>query len=350
MKVFISALLITVMLSSLNGQSAIFLHHSTGEGVYVEGGVAGWISNYNSANGTSYSVTERSYPDTPYPWENYPYDYWNLWINNQCNSTNPNIQCLNNILQSYDVVIYKHCFPGAGIAADNGTPSVSSPIKTIANYKLQYRALRNLMDQYPGKKFIVWTLAPLHRLETTTEEASRAREFVNWVKSSWLTEDGKSHPNIYIFDFFGLVAESNPTPVNGKVNCLKYEYEKSHTIVDSHPNTLANTTVGPIFAQFIVNTFKGQTTEISDPESNLSRLIIYPNPSDGIITLEFSDSSIYDKMISIDILNLNGQIIFSRQLMNQGLLNIDASAFAKGMYLIRVNDGKQVFSSRVAVD
>ena len=61
-------------------------------------------------------------------------------------------------------------------------------------------------------------------------------------------------------------------------------------------------------------------------------------------------SSIYDKMISIDILNLNGQIIFSRQLMNQGLLNIDASAFAKGMYLIRVNDGKQVFSSRVAVD
>ena len=206
------------------------------------------------------------------------------------------------------------------------------------------------MDQYPGKKFIVWTLAPLHRLETTTEEASRAREFVNWVKSSWLTEDGKSHPNIYIFDFFGLVAESNPTPVNGKVNCLKYEYEKSHTIVDSHPNTLANTTVGPIFAQFIVNTFKGQTTEISDPESNLSRLIIYPNPSDGIITLDFSDSSIYDKMISIDILNLNGQIIFSRQLMNQGLLNIDASAFAKGMYLIRVNDGKQVFSSRVAVD
>jgi len=350
MKSLIMALLISGTVLSLNGQSAIFLHHSTGEGVYVEGSVAAWMSNYNSANGTSYSVTERPYPDTPYPWENYPYDYWNLWINGQCNTTNPNIQCLSTILQSYDVVIFKHCFPGAGIAADNGTPSVSSPIKTIANYKLQYRALRTLMDQYPGKKFIVWTLAPLHRLETTTEEASRAREFVNWVKSSWLTEDGKAHPNIYIFDFYGLVAESNPTPVNGKVNCLKYEYEKSHTVVDSHPNTLANTTVGPLFAQFIVNTFKGQATAINEPGDAPSGFIVYPNPAIDHLTLEFPDISSFDHMLSVDLLNLNGQVVFSKKFNNEGVLNIDTGPFPKGIYLIRVNNGKQVFSGRVTLN
>ena len=35
-------------------------------------------------------------------------------------------------------------------------------------------------------------------------------------------------------------------------NLLRYEYEGSHSDSDSHPNTLANQTVGPIFAQFLM--------------------------------------------------------------------------------------------------
>jgi hypothetical protein len=349
MKSFISAVLISGLVTTLNGQSAIFLHHSTGEGVFVEGKVASWINNYNSANKTSYSVTERPFPDTPYPWENYPYDYWNLWINGQCNTTNPNIQCLNTILQTYDAVIFKHCFPGAGIAADNATPSVSSPLKTLANYKLQYRALRDLMDQYPAKKFIVWTLAPLHRLETTTQEAARAREFVNWVKSGWLTEDGKSHPNIFIFDFFGLVAESNPTPVNGKVNCLKYEYEKSHTVVDSHPNTLANTTVGPIFAQFVVNTLKGQATGISNVDDSTGGLILYPNPGNEQLTLDLSGIAKNGDVFSVDIFNLSGNQMLSKKFYNDDIFDIDIRSFARGLYIIRIINGNQVLTRRFTI-
>lgn len=334
MKLGVLALTIMGIVSAMQGQSAIFLHHSTGEGVFLEGNVAAWISNYNSENGTNYSVTERSYPDTPYPWENYPYDYWNLWLNSQCNSINPNIQCLSNILQAYDVVIYKHCFPGAGIAADNGAPLVSSPIKTIANYKLQYRALRGLMDQYPGKKFIVWTLAPLHRLETTTDEAARAREFVNWVKTTWLTEDGKQHPNIYIFDFFGIVAESNPTPVSGKVNCLKYDYEKSHTIVDSHPNKAANQVAGPLFAQFIVNTIKGQSTGIINDTETSGDVKIYSNPGFGQIVIDVLRSG--DQILAVEVYTLAGQRIFSRKAIQEEAVNIDANAFSAGTYLIKI--------------
>lgn len=100
---------------------------------------------------------------------------------------------------------------------------------------------------------MVWTLVPLHRLATTTEEAARAYEFVKWVKNQWLTEDGKPHPNIFIFDFYSLAAEINEKPVNGMQFCLKYEYEGSHTSSDSHPNTLANQTIGPIFSQAVVD-------------------------------------------------------------------------------------------------
>lgn len=347
MRSYIFLVLISMSAAALQGQSVIFLHHSTGEGVFVEGNVAAWINNYNSANGTAYSVTERSYPDSPYPWENYPYDYWNLWVNNQCSATSPNIQCLNTMLQSYDVVIFKHCFPGAGIAPDNGIPLISSPIKTIANYKLQYRALRNLMDQYPGKKFIIWTLAPLHRLETTTEEAARAREFVNWVKTSWLTEDGKAHPNIFIFDFFGLVAESNLTPVTGKVNCLKYEYEKSHTVVDSHPNLLANQTVGPQFSQFIINTLKGQSTGINNDAKPSGGVVIYPNPGSEQIMVDVLNTG--ENSIAVEMFNIMGNRIYSTPVFEETMLSLNTKGLAAGTYILRITAGQRTFTRKIAV-
>jgi hypothetical protein len=330
-------LVITILISGtfVQGQSVIFLHHSTGEGVYLEGNVAGWITNYNSSHSKSYTITERNFPNTPYPWQNYPYDYWYLWVNNQCSNTDPNIQCLSKIVLSYDVVIFKHCFPGASIIADNGTPSVSSPIQTLANYKLQYRALRALMDLYPQKKFIVWTLTPLHRLETNTGDAARAKEFVDWVKTSWLTEDGKSHPNIYIFDFFSLVAELSNTPLNGKVNCLKYDYEKSHTIVDSHPNLLANQTVGPAFAQFIVNTIENQPSAITRLQEDPLKIKIFPNPAKDNVALDFSQ--IKDPVISVDIFNIHGQHYMYRRVDGECQTQISTNNLPAGLYLVKVN-------------
>jgi hypothetical protein len=234
----------------------IFLHHSTGANLYSQGGVASWFTDYNTAHDTDYQISKRAYPDSPYSWDNYPYDYWNLWNNGACNSTDPNTECLDTLARDYDVVIFKHCFPGADIQADNGDPNISSNIKTLENYKLQYRALKKLMESYPGTDFIVWTLAPLHRSATNTANAGRAKEFVEWVKNEWLNEGG-AHPNIHVFDFWGHAAEDDPNPANeGKVNTLRYEYEKNHNNSDSHPNRLANETIGPKFAQFIIDTIQ----------------------------------------------------------------------------------------------
>lgn len=266
-KIFFSYLVIFGILSfqttqAIGDEKIIFLHHSTGSGVYSGGNVSGWFSSYNSNNLTQYQISERSYPTTPYPWENYPYDYWNLWINGACNSSDPDIECMNTLTQDYDVVIYKHCFPGAGVLADTGSPSISSSRKSLENYKLQYRALRDMMDSYPDNIFIIWTLAPLHRLASNDNDAARAKQFVDWVKGDFLTEDSQPHPNIYIFDFFGNAA--------GADNYLRYEYEISHSSSDSHPNTLANQTIGPIFAQFIIDSIEdfsggGDTTAPSAP-------------------------------------------------------------------------------------
>lgn len=248
----LSVLWPTAAISGTN-ENIIFLHHSTGSGVYNTGGVRAWFDNYNQTHGTSYTISDRSYPSSPYPWSNYPYDYWNLWVNGSCDSSRPGIECMDTLAAAYDVIIYKHCYPGAAINADTGSPDISSNRRSLENYKLQYRALRDMMDGYPDTKFILWTLAPLHRLASNPDREARAAEFVDWVKNDFLTEDGKRHPNIFIFDFWGNVAETDAFPLQGRTNSLKYEYERSHSSSDSHPNTLANETVGPVFAQAIVD-------------------------------------------------------------------------------------------------
>jgi len=225
-------------------QKIYFLHHSTGNGVYSypSKGVPAWFSDYNSAHSTNFQISHRYYPNSPYPWANYPYDYWNLWINGACTNSDPDMVCMDYLTQNYDVIIYKHCYPSSDILADTGSPDLGSSRKSIENYKLQYRALRDLMDSYPDNIFIMWTLPPRRESETNAANALRATQFSEWMKTEFLTEDGNEHPNIYIFDFRDIVM--------GPDNFLADGYVGDSS---SHPNDAANNAAGPQFSQFIVD-------------------------------------------------------------------------------------------------
>ncbi|BCO10751.1 hypothetical protein GF1_31270 [Desulfolithobacter dissulfuricans] len=221
----------------------LFLHHSTGNIIYTQGDVRGWIERYNGQQGTGYVIDDRYYPNTPYPWSNYPYDYWNLWVNGACRPDEPNIHCLDQLTADYQVIIFKNCYPVSNIEADTGTPDITSSRKSLENYRLQYSAVRDLLTRYPDTLFIFWTGAPLHRLATTPEKAARARAFAQWVKNDMLATG--EYQNIRVFDYFDLTA--------GDDNVLRHDYETSHTSSDSHPNSQAARDVGPVFASFIVD-------------------------------------------------------------------------------------------------
>jgi len=201
----------------------ILLHHSTGGRIW-SGGVPAWFSEYNSTHGSSHSIIEQSFPkDTPYGWNNYPYDYWKIWVDNAGYDPYLEEPTLEMLTQDYDVIVWKHCYPVSDIQPDTGSPSISSSTKKIENYKLQYEALKNKMREFPQTRFIVWTGAALVQGATTEDKGRRARAFFEWVKNEW-DEPGD---NIYIWDFFELETEGG--------FYLKNEYAEG--VNNSHPNS-----------------------------------------------------------------------------------------------------------------
>jgi len=216
----------------------IFLHHSTGQVIW-DGGVEEWFTDYNSQNGTNFEIVQQDFPkDSPYGWENYPYDYWNIWVNHAGANEYMEEPTLEILTKLYEVIVFKHCFPVSDIEADTGNADIASSDKTIENYKLQYNALKEKMHEFESTKFIVWTGAAQVKGATSADYARRAETFFSWVENDW-DEEGD---NIYIFDFRELETEGGLY--------LKNEYAESPE--DSHPNSTFAKRVAPIFSQRII--------------------------------------------------------------------------------------------------
>jgi hypothetical protein len=191
------------------------------------------------------------------------------------------------------------------------------------------------MDSYPKTKFIVWTLAPLHRNATSPANALRARQFVDWVKNDWLKEDHQTHENIFVFDFFGLTAETQESPTNGLTNCLKYDYEGDHNGSDSHPNSLANRTVGSLFAQSIVDAINHSQTSIDQSELTDPGICIYPNPAQNKVTIELGDL-FQTGALTLKITNNNSQTIHQTIINGPSTIIELNKNLCRGIYFVQV--------------
>jgi hypothetical protein len=228
----------------------MFLHHSTG-GCIWNGGVPGWFKKYNAEQGTAYSIEETAFPkDSPYGWNNYPYDYWNIWVNNAGPQAYKGEPTLEMLTRKYDVIVLKHCFPVCNLSSDKGQGDVASSRKTIENYKLQYNALKEKMRQFPDTVFVFWTGAAQVEGQMSPENARNSKEFFGWVRDSW----DEAGDNIFIWDFYSLEVE------DGIYLNPKYAAGRN----DSHPNKQFSKKAAPYFCSRLVNILNGQgdTTSI----------------------------------------------------------------------------------------
>ena len=76
-------------------------------------------------------------------------------------------------------------------------------------------------------------------------------------------------------------------------------------------------------------------------ESMNAEITIYPNPTNGIININWQGS----KNATLQVLSLFGTEILNKTISNE----IDISNFPKGIYFVRINDGVKVYSSKVVL-
>ena len=225
----------------------IFLHHSTGWHIWngnrgtVLSGIIGKLSKrlsykfyskaalpelferYNKKYKTDYVINELTFPKkTPYGWNNYPFDYYNIWVKNSGPEHFIEEPTLEILAKKFQVIVLKHCFPVCNIQADKDASDVNSDFKSPGNYKLQYSALKRKMSEFPDTKFIVFTGVAQVKSQISEDEAIKAKDFFSWVVNEWDLPDD----NIYIWDFYNIQTEGGLY--------FKDSYAVSES--DSHPN------------------------------------------------------------------------------------------------------------------
>ena len=245
----------SITISENKNCNIIFLHHSIGNSL-LKGGrftfrilveykiqkfyITKWFEKYNQTNDTNYKFNEQYFPRREtYGWNNYPYDYYNIWVKNAGEQPYMNEPTLEILTKQYDLIIIKHCHPVCDILDDVQEPNINSPEKRVENYKLQYKALRQKFLEFPDTKFMILTGAAMVESRSTEKKAQRAQQFFEWVKKDWLFPED----NIFIYDFYEMETEGSLY--------LKPEY--TININDSHPNKAFAKKVAPHFCQSIVD-------------------------------------------------------------------------------------------------
>ncbi len=219
----------------------IFMHHSTGEGLIRDGGVRElftalgyefWDHGYND-EGLRDADGNYTGINWDVPGDNTDPDGWyDIFMQP---FTDPPTNTFSHMLQ-FDVIIFKSCFPSSDIQSE----------EMLEEYRSYFLAMRDVMDMYPDHIFIPFTPPPLVPNSTTPENAARARRWAEYLTSE---EYLAGHPNIFVFDFFNLLADES--------GYLRAEYRSDEW--DSHPNELANQTIGPLFVAFVDNAVRSYT-------------------------------------------------------------------------------------------
>jgi len=113
---------------------------------------------------------------------------------------------------------------------------------------------------------------------------------------------------------------------------------------------IANNTVGcPSVDTALV--FYDVNTSILSNENSGFDWAIYPNPTTGLVNLQFSNG--FNSTKQIDVFDLNGKLIYSAQLsMNQNStqLNLAEEKMERGIYTIRVTTDKKVLVKKVVLN
>jgi hypothetical protein len=87
------------------------------------------------------------------------------------------------------------------------------------------------------------------------------------------------------------------------------------------------------------------TAALNNTVDDDSSVILHPNPTDGIFTIEFTDNIDLSNAF-IHIVNIDGLTIFSQKVQTEKVV-IDLSVFSAGTYLVKIQSDKQNITKKL---
>ncbi|MCP4291670.1 MAG: T9SS type A sorting domain-containing protein [bacterium] len=313
-----------------------FLHHSTGRLLIEEGNVRHHLINANNSDGSDLVLWDHDYNyiglsdnegdllgyDYSIPEDNTdPDGLHQLWTTSN--------SARDSLLARYDIIAFKSCYPTCDISSET----------QLDQYKQWYLEMRDFFDTKTDITFIIMSPPPRHRLSTNLEHADRARRFANWLMSD---EYLYGHTNLVGFDFFDLCAQ--PDDGSPTRNMLRYDFERSHTNGDSHPNALANQTNAPLFVEVLVNATEPSTSSARNYPEPVLFHHNHPNPFNPLTVISFGLEQA--QFVELKIFNIHGQhvrTLFSEtrsagnHSVNWNGRNSNGHAVSSGMYLYQIS-------------
>jgi len=146
----------------------------------------------------------------------------------------------------------------------------------------------------------------------------------------------KQKPDWLNYDSTAGILYSNDTTI---ARWLVYQDSSQRTIVLSLDDGLGGVAAQTIFLQIAGVKQKSS----AQPAIAVSSVVsVFPNPTDGIFTLQFETSGTY----FVTLTDITGRILL-QQSVNGQTTQMDISLFSVGLYFLNVNDGQQGHTLRI---
>ena len=213
----------------------IFIHHSTGEN---------WLADGYGNLGSELDSNNYFVSDTNYGWgpnsigDNTDIPLWIEWFRSPQTPTymdalfNENGQHSSYTRTLFDpggenqIIMFKSCFPNSNLEGNPDDPPNPGGGLTVGNAKYVYNELLHYFATRPDKLFVAIIAPPVQ----DPTYAANARAFNTWLVQDWLGENGYTHNNVAVWDFYNVLT--------GPDNHHRFQDGAVEYITDQGGNTL----------------------------------------------------------------------------------------------------------------